>query len=148
MANYLKATAIGTMTRDIEIKKFTNGQVGNFTIAVNSSYKKADGTKVDEVTFLDCKATNKLCDVIAEYSGKGLQIMLDGTIKQQNWEKDGVKHSKLVLNVDTMQLLGSKKDKNDSNSSAPRSNAQPQNPSRSTPRDPDLDANPHDDIPF
>ena len=138
MANYLKATAIGTMTRDIEIKKFTNGQVGNFTIAVNSSYKKADGTKVDEVTFLDCKATNKLCDVIAEYSGKGLQIMLDGTIKQQNWENDGVKHSKLVLNVDTMQLLGSKKDRDNSQNS--RNNTQPARP--------EAEPQHSDDIPF
>ena len=143
MANYLKATAIGTMTRDIEIKKFTNGQVGNFTIAVNSSYKKADGTKVDEVTFLDCKATNKLCDVIAEYSGKGLQIMLDGTIKQQNWEKDGVKHSKLVLNVETMQLLGGKKE--GSAAPAPRNT---QNTQTARPAAELAEPQHHDDIPF
>ena len=48
------------------------------------------------------------------YLTKGKQIAVEGYLKQDRWEKDGQKFSKVTVVANTVQLLGGRTDSNQS----------------------------------
>jgi single-strand DNA-binding protein len=75
-------------------------------IAVNERRKNAAGEWVDETSFVDVTFFGRTAEVVAEYLSKGSPIFVEGRLKQDTWEKDGQKRSKLYVIVDRMQLIG------------------------------------------
>ena len=54
MASLNKVLLIGNLTRDPDVRMMTNGRpVCNFGLALNRSYKDAEGNRKDETTFID-----------------------------------------------------------------------------------------------
>lgn len=95
----------------IEVKKSDKGTIVNFSFATNNKYKKTDGEKVEETTFIDCVAFGALAEkVIAPHVKKGDQLFIRADLKQENWEKEGQKRSKHVLVVEDIEMLGGKKE--------------------------------------
>jgi len=94
---------IGRMVKEIETRAVGEHTAGSFTLAVN-------GFKKDEVSFIDCKCWNKTAEVLEKYTSKGSKISVVGQLKQESWEKDGSKHSKIVVNVKEIQFLDAKKE--------------------------------------
>lgn len=118
MSSYNKVVLVGRLTRDAETRSFNSGgKVAKFGLAVTGSRKKNQqtGKWEEEPCFLDCEAFNrgeygKLADTVENYCSKGSQVLVDGHLTQQNWtSQDGQKRSKLVVVVDALQLMGSKK---------------------------------------
>lgn len=103
---------IGRLTRDAELKFTASGQaITSFSIAVNRSVKKGDGW-TDEASFFDCVLWGKTGEAISQYLTKGKQIAVSGSLRQERWtDKDGSNRSKVVMNAETVQLLGSGSDK-------------------------------------
>lgn len=101
-------TIIGNLTRDPELRYFESGNsVASFSIAWNE-YKKGGE---QEVHYFDCKAWGKTAETLANHCRKGSKVGLTGTLKQERWEsKEGNKQSKVIINVDRLDLLGSKQD--------------------------------------
>lgn len=99
-------TLLGRLTRDCEVKTFNNGgNVINFDIAVNRSIKKgAEWT--DEANFFAIRYSSKSTK-IAEYLKKGIQVIINGYLKQEKWEKDGKQNSKIVVVATTLNLCSS-----------------------------------------
>ena len=126
---------VGRLTRDVEIR-FTKGgtPVGNLSIAVNRCAKKGEEW-VDEVSFFDCKRFGKQAEALAPYLIKGKLIAVVGQLEQERWEKDGQKRSKVVVNLNDIQLCSSR-----DGDSAPSSQTQQAPPPAS--------AEFEDDIPF
>jgi single-strand DNA-binding protein len=94
----------GNLTRDSETK-YTQGGLAILTlsIAVNRSVKEGDGWK-QEASFFDVKAFGKL----AEWrSGllKGQAVTVSGELRQERWEKDGQKQSKVVIVADHLDKV-------------------------------------------
>ena len=109
----------GRLTRDAETKTTTGGlAITNLSLAVNRSVKKNDQW-TDEASFFDCTLFGKRGESLSQYLTKGQQVGISGALKQDRWEKDGVKRSKVGIIVDDIQLLGSK-----SNSEQKRESAQ------------------------
>ena len=110
MASFNKVIVMGNLTRDIDVKVTQSGlSIGRAGIAVNEKVKK--GTDyVDEVMFIDCTLFGKTADLAAQYLSKGSQVFFEGRLKLEQWEKDGVKHSKHTIIVDKMQFIGGKQD--------------------------------------
>jgi single-strand DNA-binding protein len=113
MANLNKVTLIGRLTRDPEIKSFSNGgKVANVGFAVNNRKKNQQSGQWEDVpVWLDLKAFNretgrKLADQI-ETVKKGQQIYVEGHLVLEEWtgKDDGAKKSKLVIYVDDFQYL-------------------------------------------
>lgn len=113
MANLNKVTLIGRLTRDPEIKSFSNGgKVANVGFAVNNRRKNQQSGQWEDVpVWLDLKAFNretgrKLADQI-ETVKKGQQIYVEGHLVLEEWtgKDDGAKKSKLVIYVDDFQYL-------------------------------------------
>jgi len=116
MPNYNKVILIGHITKDLELKYSNDGMpICSFNIAVNNGY----GDK-REAVFIQVTAFKKTAENINEYCKKGDAILVDGYIKQENWEeKDtGKKRSKLVVIANTVQFMNSKKDGTDESKDA------------------------------
>lgn len=119
MANLNKVMLIGRLTRDPEIKEFSNGgKVANIGFAVNNRRKNQQSGQWEEVpVWVDLKAFNrdsgrKLADLIEKYLHKGQQAYVEGHLVLEEWagKEDGKKQSKMVVYVDEIEFLGKRDD--------------------------------------
>lgn len=112
---------MGNLTRDVETRNTTNGHtVANFTVAVNGPFSRGDN---QDVAFIDCEAWNKTADIILQYFRKGDRIIVHGALKQDTWEKDGQKRSKLKLVVNSFDFAGGRKRDEDESEREPEPKA-------------------------
>lgn len=97
----------GNLVRDPETRSFANGgAVTRFGIAVNNKRKnKATGEYENEPAFLDFDAWGKQGELIAEHFHKGDHILVNASVKQDNWEDaEGKKRSKLLFTVNSFDF--------------------------------------------
>ncbi|GIW81015.1 MAG: single-stranded DNA-binding protein [Gemmatales bacterium] len=113
MANLNKVLLIGRLTRDPEIRVFSNGgKVAHFGFAVNNRRRNPQtGQWEDDPVFLDVDVFNRgeygrMADHAEQYLRKGHQAFLEGHLRLDQWTgPDGSKRSKLKVVVDNMQFL-------------------------------------------
>lgn len=99
---------IGRITKDISDKdfSFTKNKVAklNFSIAVNRSIKNGNEWK-NEASFFDVVAWGLYAESLQKKLHKGLQVAVKGALKQDRWEKDGQKFSKVYILAESVQTL-------------------------------------------
>ena len=96
---------IGRITKDAELRyTASNTAVSKFTIAINRNYKNEE----QETDFISCTAFGKRAEMIGKYCKKGTQVAIEGSIRTGSYEKDGKKYYTTDVNIDSIQLLGSK----------------------------------------
>lgn len=113
MTDLNSVVLLGNLTKDAELKYFQNGTaVAAVSIAVNSSRKQQDGSYADEVSFFDVNIYGKTAENLKQYLTKGKKIALTGHLKQDRWQdqQTGQNRSRVVVNADTVQLLGGKEE--------------------------------------
>jgi single-strand DNA-binding protein len=127
MANLNKVMLIGRLTRDPEVRVFSNGgKVAKFGFAVNNRRKNsATGQWEDEPVFLDLEVFNRgetgqQADRVEQTLRKGQQVFVEGHLRMDTWEKDGQKRSKLTIVVDNFQYLEPRTDGGGMSGGAPR----------------------------
>lgn len=110
MPNLNKVLIMGHLTRDPETRFLENEKcVANFGLAINHHYKGADGTKKEEVTFVDIEAWGRTAELCGQYLTKGKACFIEGRLKLDSWDdKDGNKRQKLKVVADNVQFLGGK----------------------------------------
>lgn len=102
----------GNLARDPELRVVGDKQtsVVNFTVATSREFTKADDTQGKVTTFVQCEAWDSAADAIASSFKKGDLVMIEGSLRNDSWEKDGVKHSTLKVRVNNFgQIVKSKK---------------------------------------
>ena len=110
---------IGRLTKDCGADERSFSYVGNGTakavvsLAVNRSVKKGDKWE-DEVSYIDVTIWGKTAENLKANLVKGKQICVCGYLKQDRWEKDGQKQSRLNVVAESVQLLGGGNKQNDS----------------------------------
>lgn len=111
MANDINhVTIVGRLTRDAEISYLPSGaSMAKISIAVNRSRKNGDQW-VEEVSYFDSAIFGKTAENLKPYLSKGKQVGLEGHLKQDRWEKDGQKFSRISIIADNVQLLGGRSD--------------------------------------
>jgi single-strand DNA-binding protein len=82
--------------------------IANISIAVNKRQKVNNEWK-DKASFFDCTYFGKGAESVSQYLVKGQQVSIQGSLDQQSWESNGQKHSKVVIIVNSLGLLGSQK---------------------------------------
>lgn len=101
---------VGRLTRDAELRYTATGAaLCNFAVATNRRIKKGDQW-ADDTTFVDLTLWAKQAESLSKYLVKGTQVVVQGHLKQERWEKDGKTMSKLAVHVDEIQLLGGKRE--------------------------------------
>lgn len=111
MTNLNSVFLIGNLTKDIEFGYGQSGTaVARGTIAVNSSRKQGN-EYVDEASFFFIKIFGKTAENLKPYLVKGQKIGICGKLHQDRWtDKNGQNQSIVVVSVDSIELLGGKKD--------------------------------------
>jgi len=106
MASYNRVILVGNLTRDIELRYLQSGAaVADIGLAVNERVKKGNEW-VDEANFFDITLFGKTAEVAAQYLTKGSNVLVEGRLRFETWEKDGQKRSKVKVIADKMQMLG------------------------------------------
>jgi len=98
---------MGNLTRDPELRTTPSGQsVCNFGLALNRSYKNADGDWVEATDFVDIVAWAALGERVAQYLSKGRPALVSGRLQSRSWDQDGQKRSKLEVVAQDVTFLG------------------------------------------
>lgn len=77
----------GRLTNDVELKYFQSGNNTAFTrfsVAVNRDYKDKDGNYPTD--FLNVEAFGKLAEACANFTGKGLRVVVTGSIQTDKFQ--------------------------------------------------------------
>jgi single-strand DNA-binding protein len=125
----------GNLTRDPITKFLANEKcVVNFSIANGRKYKTASGEEREETLFLECTAFGKPAETIARYFTKGKPIILEGSLKMDQWDdkETGKKRSKLSLTVDRFHFVPDGK-KTESTQTTTQPTETPTTPANTTP---------------
>ena len=128
----------GRTTKDLE-KKVTQSGIDNvsFTLAWSEKYKETE-----RKCFLRCKAWRNTATFLDKYfHAKGSEMVVEGSLETEEWEKDGEKHSQTVLNVEKVHFCGKKQD-------IQQSTAQPSQPAQADPNGGTFVEVPPEDLPF
>ena len=97
---------IGRLTRDVELKYTTVGTaIAGLSIACNRSVKRGESWETD-VSYFDATMYGRMAEGLKPYLTKGKMVAIIGHLKQDRWEKNGQKFSKLRIEVEELQLLG------------------------------------------
>ena len=117
-------TLVGRAGRDPEVRYFESGTVvANLTMAVNRRNRN------DEPDWFNLEIWGKQAQVAADYVKKGSLIGITGSFKMDSWKdrNTGEDRNKPVVRVDRLELLGSKRDSENSNFQNNNFNQQPSN---------------------
>jgi single-strand DNA-binding protein len=139
MPSYNKTILLGNLTRDPELQHLPGGTpVVRLGLAVNERYKDKQGEWVDRANFIDCEGFAKTAEIVAQYFKKGDPILVEGKLRQDQWEDrdTGKKRSKLKVVVERFEFVLPKSDRGGTGSSG-----NTQTPSKPEPLN-------EDDVPF
>jgi len=107
MASYNRVILMGNLTRDPEVRFLPSGKpVANFGMAMSSRYRTQDGQDHEEVCFVSCQVYGKQAEPCGKYLTKGRQVLVEGRLHYEQWEKDGQKRNTLKVIADRVQFLG------------------------------------------
>ena len=99
-----KIILAGGVVRDAELSFL--GSTGipkmSFSIAVERGYQKDKNNKV--VDYINCEMLGKHTENLCQYITKGKQIIVEGELNIDNYEKDGEKRSFTKVKVDRLEF--------------------------------------------
>lgn len=121
-----KIILIGRTTREVEVRTTQTGKtVARVGLAVDRQNKKnAQAAGQQTADFFNLTAWDRTAQIMQQYVTKGTQIAIEGHVQTGTYEKDGVKRATFDVQVDRLELLGSKKDAQQG--AVPQGYAQPQ----------------------
>ena len=97
---------IGNLTRDAELRYSGSGTaICKFSIASNYSRKQGDNW-TEETSFFDAVLIGRRGEALHKYLVKGKKIGIQGELRQDRWEQDGQKRSRVEIYVNDLNLLG------------------------------------------
>jgi single-strand DNA-binding protein len=105
--SFNQVTLMGNLTRDPELRTTPSGAtVCSFSLALNRSYKNAEGTWVEATDFIDIVAWGPLGERVAQYLTKGRPALVSGRLQSRSWEQDGQKRNKVEVVAQDVTFLG------------------------------------------
>ncbi|WP_294157002.1 single-stranded DNA-binding protein [uncultured Clostridium sp.] len=105
----------GRLVRDAELSYIasTSTPKMNFSLAVERAYQKDKNNK--KVDFINCEQLGKHVENLCQYVTKGKQILVEGELNIDNYEKDGEKRSFTKVKVDRLEFLSGNSNANTEN---------------------------------
>ena len=101
-----KITYQGRLTADVELKQTQSGVAfTEFTVAWSEKYKE-----IETKCFMRCKAWRQTAEFVSKYFKKGSEILIEGRLVTEQWEKDGQAQSRTICDVEKVHFCGSKSD--------------------------------------
>ena len=123
-------TVAGTLGKDAELKKMTNGDaICNFSVADSQGRDKP-------TIWWNCGLYGKRAESLSQYLTKGQAVTVTGSVSEREWtDKEGNKRKSMDVRVSDVALQGGRRD------------AEPQQERRQAPA-PQQSSIDDDDVPF
>lgn len=123
-ASFNRVILVGTLVRDPEIRYIPSGAgVTKFRIAVNPNKRDP---KPEDTLFVDIVAWEKLAETCNTYLKKGMSCLVEGRLSIRQYDdKEGNKRQATEIVINAMQMLGSRQDRQQQESSEGFGNGAP-----------------------
>ena len=98
----------GNIVRDAVVNHVgtNNVAVTTITVAHNQRFRDKDDKWQESVIFVDVEVWGPQAERAEEFYKKGIPVIVEGTLKTNNWkDKEGKSHSKLLIKADRIHLL-------------------------------------------
>jgi single-strand DNA-binding protein len=152
--SYMKIILVGNVGSDGgEMRYMPDGTaVTNFSVAVNRTWKTAEGEKREETTWFRVETWRRQAEIVNQYLSKGDRVLVEGRIKPDPatggprlWTRqDGSMGASFEIVADTVRFLGG----SDSEASGGQRQQQPQQGAAPSQRSAAPRVVEEDDIPF
>lgn len=97
---------MGRLTQEPELRYSTDGKaVAKLSLAINRKYKQEGQADAD---FFNYVAFGKTAEFIDKYFHKGMKALITGELRNNHYEKDGVKHYSEQVIINTIEFAESK----------------------------------------
>lgn len=117
MSSVNKCTIIGRLGRDPEVKFLQSSTVCNFSVATDESWTDKQGQKQQRTEWHNIVAWGKLAEICGQYLAKGRQVYIEGSLRTEEYEKDGVKKYTTKIIARDVVFLGGKNEAQQSQAS-------------------------------
>ena len=109
MASVNKVIIVGNLGRDPETRYMPEGgAITNISVATTDKWKDKNGELQEKTEWHRVAFFGKLAEIAGEYLKKGGQVYIEGRLRTEEYEKDGIKRWSTDIMADEMQMLGSK----------------------------------------
>lgn len=100
---------VGNLGAEAQMHYAASGNaIATISVATSESWKdKQTGEQQERTEWHRCKAFGRLAEIIGEYGKKGRQVYIEGKLRTEKYQKDGVDHFSTNIVIDEFQLLGS-----------------------------------------
>lgn len=106
MANMNRVFLAGNLTRDPEIRYTQGGKaIADLNLAINRRYKASSGELKEDTCFVNIVAWERQAELAGEYLRKGSSVLIEGSLRLDQWEANGEKRSRLRVVADRIQFL-------------------------------------------
>ena len=107
-----KFIGIGNVGKNPDVRSMADGKcVANISIAITERYKDKQGEQKEVTEWVNVVFFGKLAEIVQQYVTQGSQLYVEGKLKTEKYEKDGVTRYSTKVIADSMKMLGSKGDK-------------------------------------
>jgi len=107
MPSLNRVQLIGYLGRDAEARFTAKGtKYATFSLAVNRTWKSAEGEKHEATDWFTINAWGKLGDFAAQYLKKGRLVLVEGRLQTDRWDDaKGETHYRTTVIARSIQLL-------------------------------------------
>ena len=107
MPSLNRVQLIGYLGRDAEARYTAKGtKYATFSLAVNRTWKSAEGEKHEATDWFFVNAWSKLGDFTAQYLKKGRLVLVEGRLQTDRWDDPkGETHYRTTVIARSIQLL-------------------------------------------
>lgn len=105
-----RATLIGNLTRDPELRQTPSGQsVASFAVATNRRWTTQQGETQDATEFHEVVAWGKLAEISEQLLSKGKKVYIEGRLQTRTWDApDGSKRQRTEIISENIIALSPK----------------------------------------
>ena len=104
MSSVNKIFLLGNVGSEPDVKVFDNGDMKTtFSLATSDQWTDKQGNKQENTEWHTCVTYRQLAKIASDLVKKGSKVFVEGRIKTNSWEKDGVK--KYQTTVEVLKLL-------------------------------------------
>lgn len=108
-----KTFILGNLGKDPEIKYTASSMaVCNFSVATKESWKNKKNEPQEHVEWFSVEVWGKVAENCSKYLSKGSQVFIEGSLRTDEYEKDGEKRFFTKLVAKNVQFLSNNKSEN------------------------------------
>lgn len=110
MEDINRVTIVCRVAKEAELRHTNSGTSVCAVPVIINRRKKVDDRWTDEASLIEVQIWGKVAEGLAPRLTKGTQIAVDGQLRQDSWEQNGEKRSKIVIVATLVELVGNKRE--------------------------------------